>query len=221
MSAHSTGRHRVADGPPREQPDRKNELDGDDNVESGFALSRLLTPTPERLRDIADLSRAESPPGDHAETTFVEVDPPPRSVPPSISSLPPPSPPRRTKAVPKLSADMIAEHPWLLDPRLEPLRGMIDDDQLVTLRRWGIDPTWTTNQIISGVHAMLVKKDDRRVFEALLAKCEDKGDLMQLAYSTLAEQLVRQIVKGPREGRRRQLAVLLGATKSVWSAVPR
>lgn len=188
MSAHS-GRHRVTGGPPREPQELKSEFDGDDNVESGLALSRLLTPTPERLRDSADPSRAESPPGANAETTFVEVDPPPRSVPPRISSLPPPSPPMRKTAVPGLSADMAAKHPWLADPSLEPLRRMIDDEQLVTLRRWGIDPTWTTNQIISGVHAMLAKKDDRRVFEALLAKCEDKGDLMQLAYSTLADQL--------------------------------
>jgi hypothetical protein len=189
MSAHSPGRYRVTEGPPREKPDTSGEFDGDDDVESGLALSQLLTPTPQHLRDIADLPKVNERAADHAETTFIEVDPPPRSAPPRMpSSLPPPSPPLRKAGVPELSVNMAVEHPWLADPRLEPVRQMIDDEQLVAIRRWGIDPTWTTNQIISAIHAMLLKKEDRRVFEALLAKCNDKGDLIQLAYSTLAEQ---------------------------------
>ena len=43
-----------------------------------------------------------------------------------------------------------------------PLRLSVSDDRLVTVYQWGIDPTWTTNQITSHVHAILELKSDRR-----------------------------------------------------------
>lgn len=109
----------------------------------------------------------------------------PRSLPPVIPSLPPPAPrPAAVAAAPDLSK----EHPWLTDPRLAGLRSSVSDERLVTIHRWGIDPSWTTNQITSHVHAILELKADRRVFEDLLRRCDDKADLMDLVYSTLTAQ---------------------------------
>jgi len=100
-----------------------------------------------------------------------------------MPSLPPP---RAT--VPASAVDLSTEHRWLLDPRLALLRRSVSDERLVMIYRWGIDPTWTTNQIVGHMHAMLAKKADRRAFEALLVKCADKADLMGVVYSTLAAQ---------------------------------
>jgi hypothetical protein len=119
-----------------------------------------------------------------APTKAEAVLPPPRSLPPVMPSLPPPL----REAVPGSAVDMSAEHRWLADPRLALLRRSVSDMHLVTIHRWGIDPTWTTNQVVGHVHAMLAKKADRKVFEALLVKCDDKAALMELVHSTLAAQ---------------------------------
>jgi hypothetical protein len=109
----------------------------------------------------------------------------PRSLPPVIPSLPPPAPrPTAVATAPNLSKD----HPWLADPRLVQIRLSVADERLVEIREWGIDPSWTTNQITSHVHAILELKADRRVFEDLLRRCDDKADLMELVYSTLTSQ---------------------------------
>jgi hypothetical protein len=109
----------------------------------------------------------------------------PRSLPPVIATLPAPAPrPAAVAAAPDLSK----EHPWLTDPRLAELRLSVADERLVTIHQWGIDPSWTTNQITSHVHAILELKADRRVFEDLLRRCDDKADLMELVYSTLTAQ---------------------------------
>lgn len=102
-----------------------------------------------------------------------------------ISSLPPPVP--RPAAV-ATAQNLSKEHPWLTDPRLVEIRLSVADDRLVEIRQWGIDPSWTTNQITSHVHAILELKADRRVFEDLLRRCDDKADLMELVYSTLTSQ---------------------------------
>jgi hypothetical protein len=83
---------------------------------------------------------------------------------------------------------MSVEHRWLADPRLSLLRRSVSDERLVMAHRWGIDPTWTTNQIVGHIHAMLEKKADRKIFETLLLKCRDKAALMELVYSTLVAQ---------------------------------
>jgi hypothetical protein len=108
--------------------------------------------------------------------------PAPRSLPPTISSLPPPTP--RADVAP-LGADLSAQHGWLADPRMALLRRALSDHCLVTIYSWGIDPTWTTNQIVGHVHSLLEKKADRRDFEALLANCANKADLVELVYRTL------------------------------------
>jgi len=84
--------------------------------------------------------------------------------------------------------DLSAEHRWLADPRLAVLRRSISDEWLVTIHRFGIDPVWTTNQIVGHMHAMLAKKADRRAFEVRLETCQDKADLMGVVYRTLAAQ---------------------------------
>jgi hypothetical protein len=112
------------------------------------------------------------------------VGPPPRSLPPVMPSLAPPL----LSAVPRSAVDMSPEHRWLADPRLALLRRSVSDEHLVMAHRWGIDPTWTTNQIVGHIHAMLEKKADRKIFETLLVKCRDKAALMQLVYSTLVAQ---------------------------------
>jgi hypothetical protein len=116
--------------------------------------------------------------------TKTEDTSPPRSLPPVVPSLPPP----RHAAVPGASADLSAEHRWLADPRLTQLRGSVSDEHLVAVYRWGIDPTWTTNQIVGHVHATLEKKADRKVFEDHLSRCADKAALMELVHRTLAAQ---------------------------------
>lgn len=68
------------------------------------------------------------------------------------------------------------------------LRRSVTDEHLVTIHQWGIDPTWTTNQIVGHVHAVLEKKADRKLFEELLSKCSDKADLLDLVYTALAAQ---------------------------------
>lgn len=109
---------------------------------------------------------------------------PPRSLPPVMPSLQPP----QRAPVSGFVVDMSAEHRWLADPRLSLLRRSVSDEHLVTIQRWGIDPNWTTNQIVGHMHAMLEKKADRKIFESLLVKCGDKAALMELVYSTLAAQ---------------------------------
>jgi hypothetical protein len=84
--------------------------------------------------------------------------------------------------------DLSAQHRWLADPRLAALRRSVSDEHLVTIHAWGIDPTWTTNQIVGHVHAVLEKKADRKLFEELLSKCTDKADLLELVYNALAAQ---------------------------------
>jgi hypothetical protein len=71
---------------------------------------------------------------------------------------------------------------------LAALRRSVTDEHLVTIHQWGIDPTWTTNQIVGHVHAVLEKKADRKLFEELLSKCGDKADLLDLVYTALAAQ---------------------------------
>jgi hypothetical protein len=110
---------------------------------------------------------------------------PPHSLPPTITSLPP-APPRSVPA--GSPVDLSASHRWLADPRLTLLRRSVSDEHLLLVHRWGIDPNWTTNQIVGHVHALLEKKADRKIFEALLSRCNDKGDLMELVYSTLVAQ---------------------------------
>jgi hypothetical protein len=121
----------------------------------------------------------------------------PRSLPPVINSLPVPAP--RPAAV-ATAADLSSEHPWLRDPRLVPLRLSVSDERLVTVYQWGIEPKWTTNQIISHVHAILESKSDRRVFEDLLRRCDDKADLLELVYSTLNAQPLAVAARRKREG---------------------
>ncbi|MGO9834881.1 MAG: hypothetical protein ACLP1X_11740 [Polyangiaceae bacterium] len=116
--------------------------------------------------------------------TKAEDTSPPRSLPPVVPSLPPP----RHSAVPGATADLSAVHRWLADPRLTQLRRSVSDEHLIAVYRWGIDPTWTTNQIVGHVHAALEKKADRKVFEDELSRCVDKAALMELVYRTLAAQ---------------------------------
>jgi hypothetical protein len=113
-----------------------------------------------------------------------EALPPSRSLPPVMPSLQPPLPGKDAGS----RVDMSAEHRWLGDPRLALLRRSVADERLVTVYRWGIDPTWTTNQIVGHVHAALAKKADRKAFEELLVKCTDKAALMDLVYVTLVAQ---------------------------------
>lgn len=122
-------------------------------------------------------------PGSDPPKKTEDVPPLSRSVPPVVPSLPVPSMPRSGVGS---RVDMSAEHRWLADPRLALLRRSVADERLVTIHRFGIDPTWTTNQVVGHMHAMLPKKADRRVFEELLGKCDDKADLMELVHSTLA-----------------------------------
>jgi hypothetical protein len=113
-----------------------------------------------------------------------EVSPPPRSLPPVVPSLPPPV----HAATPEPRVDLSAQHRWLGDPRIALLRRSVSDEHLLTLHRWGIDPTWTTNQIVGHVHAALPKKVDRKTFETHLMKCQDKAALVELVHATLAAQ---------------------------------
>jgi hypothetical protein len=122
--------------------------------------------------------------GADAATKAEDASSPPRSLPPTVPSLPPPI----RAAIARSAVDMSAEHRWLADPRLVALRRSVSDLHLVTVYRWGIDPTWTTNQIVGHVHAALEKKADRKIFEELLSKCEDKAALIELVYHTLVAQ---------------------------------
>jgi hypothetical protein len=123
-------------------------------------------------------------PSTGAPTKAEDVASTPGSVPPLMPSLAPPLRP----SVPASGVDLSAQHPWLANPRLALLRRSISDEHLVGIHSWGIDPTWTTNQIAGHVHAALPKKEDRKMFETLLVKCEDKAALMELVYTTLAAQ---------------------------------
>lgn len=126
---------------------------------------------------------AQGPEGDaDAKTRENDGQGSPRSLPPTISSLPPPVP-RADVGAP--GGDLSARHKWLLDPRMALVRRTVSDHRLVTIYSWGIDPIWTTNQIVGHVHALLEKKADRKTFEALLGKCANKADLLELVYATI------------------------------------
>ncbi len=139
------------------------------------------------------MNRPQTNPGKGIDSAGppANVDPvsqPPRSLPPAVPSLPPPVHTTTTEPQPQPRVDLSAQHRWLADPRLALLRRSVSDEHLLTLHRWGIDPTWTTSQIVGHVHAALPKKVDRKAFETHLMKCQDKAALVELVHATLAAQ---------------------------------